>query len=99
MKINPVEAKKKRKWIKFFHPIKISLGYELTKREGKFGSPEKPLSDLGRISYISYWSWVLIEALRKSNMVIISELSKQSGIDPKDIIGFFLMLLFILFFS
>ncbi|NXS47471.1 KAT6A acetyltransferase, partial [Balaeniceps rex] len=41
----------------------IDFSYLLSKREGQAGSPEKPLSDLGRLSYMAYWKSVILECL------------------------------------
>ncbi|KAH8738509.1 MOZ/SAS histone aceytl-transferase [Cryptosporidium ryanae] len=41
----------------------INFSYCLSHLEQKPGSPERPLSDLGRVSYISYWGYVLLELL------------------------------------
>lgn len=43
--------------------LKNFLGYLLSKVEEKVGSPERPLSDLGLISYRSYWKEVLLRYL------------------------------------
>jgi histone acetyltransferase MYST2 len=40
-----------------------TAGYLLSKVEEKVGSPERPLSDLGLISYRSYWKDVLLSYL------------------------------------
>lgn len=41
----------------------IEVSYELSKREGKCGSPEKPLSDLGEVTYLSYWKDAVMDVL------------------------------------
>jgi len=43
------------------------LGYLLSRVEGQPGSPEKPLSDLGRVSYKAYWKHVVLEFLEQNS--------------------------------
>eukprot|EP00475_Leptophrys_vorax_P016072 TRINITY_DN22466_c0_g1_i3.p2 TRINITY_DN22466_c0_g1~~TRINITY_DN22466_c0_g1_i3.p2 ORF type:complete len:547 (+),score=136.44 TRINITY_DN22466_c0_g1_i3:1262-2902(+) len=42
----------------------ISLSYELSKLENKPGGPERPLSDLGRVSYESFWKAKILDLLK-----------------------------------
>jgi histone acetyltransferase MYST1 len=65
----------------------ISFSYELSKLEKKAGTPEKPLSDLGLLSYRSYWTTVLIDELIKRKKISIRELSDITAIIPDDVIG------------
>lgn len=66
----------------------IAFSYELSKREGSVGSPEKPLSDLGKLSYRSYWSWVLLDILRDMRGTFsIKDLSRLTSISGPDIIS------------
>lgn len=66
----------------------ISLSYELTKAEETVGSPEKPLSDLGKLSFRSYWTFVLLTILREhKGDLSVREISQMTGIKTEDIIS------------
>lgn len=65
----------------------IEFSYELSKKEGKVGSPEKPLSDLGLLSYRAYWSDTLISLLvEHGSEVTIDEISSLTSMTTTDIL-------------
>ena len=66
----------------------ISMSYELSRREGVLGTPERPLSDLGQVSYRSYWSRVVLETLqqRRANMSV-KDLSAELMFREADIVS------------
>lgn len=65
----------------------VFLGYLLTRQEGQAGSPEKPLSDLGRLSYLAYWKSVILEYLYKhpDKHISVKGISRATGMCPHDI--------------
>ncbi|OKL60091.1 hypothetical protein UA08_04716 [Talaromyces atroroseus] len=66
----------------------IDFSYLLTRVEKKTGSPEKPLSDMGLVSYRNYWRLVLSYQLRNQKTpVSIAELSDRTGITADDIVS------------
>lgn len=66
----------------------ISFSYELSKKENKVGTPERPLSDLGQVSYRSYWTRVILNVLKEyKGSVSIKELSEMTAIKTDDIIS------------
>uniref|UniRef100_A0A915CVB3 Histone acetyltransferase n=1 Tax=Ditylenchus dipsaci TaxID=166011 RepID=A0A915CVB3_9BILA len=77
---------------KGYGKLLIQLSYCLSEREHITGTPEKPLSDLGKVSYRSYWWWVLLAVLdrldkqRVDDNISVGDLSKLSGVHVDDII-------------
>lgn len=73
----------------------IDFSYLLTKVEEKTGSPEKPLSDLGLVSYRSYWRLVLcrylLETMEKEGCkaegLSIKQISDDTAMTPDDVIA------------
>ncbi|XP_055462167.1 histone acetyltransferase KAT6B isoform X2 [Psammomys obesus] len=65
----------------------IDFSYLLSRREGQAGSPEKPLSDLGRLSYLAYWKSVILEYLyhHQERHISIKAVSRATGMCPHDI--------------
>ncbi|CAO3646296.1 unnamed protein product [Cunninghamella echinulata] len=66
----------------------IDFSYLLSKQEGKTGSPERPLSDLGLLSYRSYWRNVLYRLFQnQKDPISIEEISIKTSMTPDDIIS------------
>jgi len=68
----------------------ISFSYELSKKEGKIGSPEKPLSDLGLSSYRAYWTEIVVELLLEvkdaNEDITIEDISSRTSVSQSDIL-------------
>ncbi|CAD6503773.1 BgTH12-05518 [Blumeria graminis f. sp. triticale] len=69
----------------------IDFSYLLTRVEKKTGSPEKPLSDMGLVSYRSYWRLVLCTYLQDfkpgDKIPSIRKISNDLGLTPDDVIS------------
>ncbi|KAI2469661.1 hypothetical protein F4781DRAFT_393657 [Annulohypoxylon bovei var. microspora] len=73
----------------------IDFSYLLTKVEEKTGSPEKPLSDMGLVSYRNYWRLIICkylidnmpgEKMQKKGLSI-RQISDDTGMTPDDVIS------------
>ncbi|KAI6656422.1 Histone acetyltransferase KAT6B isoform X3 [Oopsacas minuta] len=66
----------------------IQFSYLLSLREERIGSPEKPLSLLGRVAYISFWKSAILDYLihnSDKNNICLQSLSQATSIDPFDL--------------
>lgn len=69
----------------------------LSKEEGQPGTPEKPLSDLGRVSYHAYWKSVVLEYLHshREDKLKLKHISTETGMYCHDIALAFQLLGFV----
>jgi len=67
----------------------IAFSYELSKKEEKVGSPEKPMSDLGQQAYKPYWASTIVDFLLNQCLnasMSIMDISKMTSIMAEDIV-------------
>ncbi|XP_037934290.1 histone acetyltransferase Tip60-like [Teleopsis dalmanni] len=80
---------------KGYGKLLIEFSYELSKFEGKTGSPEKPLSDLGLLSYRSYWAQTILEIFisqkptcdNEKPTITINDICECTSIKKEDVIS------------
>ena len=69
--------------------ILIAFSYELSKREGKLGSPEKPLSDLGLLGYRAYWQETIVSILMEGEgrrEISVEDISVITAMTTQDVL-------------
>jgi len=71
-----------------FGRLVIDFSYLLSQREGKLGSPEKPLSDLGLLGYRSYWRDKIVETvLAAGEEISVDEIAQATAITHADVMN------------
>lgn len=71
-----------------FGHMLIEFSYLLTRVERKTGSPEKPLSDMGLVSYRGYWRLIMCyHLLDQTGPISINDISECTGMTADDIVS------------
>jgi histone acetyltransferase HTATIP len=72
---------------KGFGKLLIAFSYELSKREGKLGSPEKPLSDLGLLGYRAFWQETIVDLLMDGRVEAnVEDLGAMTAMTTNDVL-------------
>jgi len=68
----------------------MAASYELSKRDGRVGGPERPLSTAGAASYAVYWGRAVGKLLLQSKAnraVNVGDISAGTGVLEEDVLG------------
>lgn len=61
-------------------------GYLLSRKEHRLGSPEKPLSDLGFLTYRSYWRLAVMRVLSAEPQCSLEDITARTGMKMDDVL-------------
>ncbi|KFD65541.1 hypothetical protein M514_05956 [Trichuris suis] len=66
----------------------IQFSYMISAGEGVLGGPERPLSDFGRISYRTFWTWKIVQVLQQylGCSMTIRGISRSTGLLQSDVL-------------
>ena len=70
--------------------ILMGVSYELSRREGRYGGPEKPLSEMGKRGYMQFWEARIartILGMKGKKAMSVSELARACWILHEDMIA------------
>ena len=68
--------------------ILMGVSYELSKREGRYGGPEKPLSELGKRGYMQFWEARIartILGMKGKKAISVSDIAKECWVLSDDV--------------
>lgn len=74
---------------KGFGQVLMGASYVLSKREGRLGGPEKPVSELGRKSYERFWAGMIARAIMGmggKKVITLQDLVDETYINHEDMI-------------
>ena len=69
--------------------ILMGVSYELSKREGRLGGPERPLSELGRKGYAKFWETRIAQSIlrmKTKTTMTLKEIAEACWMLPEDVI-------------
>lgn len=64
----------------------IEMSYLLSRKEKRLGSPEKPLSDLGFLTYRSYWRLAVFRVVSADPSCTIEQICERTGMKLDDVL-------------
>ena len=70
--------------------ILMGISYELSRREGRIGGPEKPLSEMGRKGYLRFWEARVareVLAVRSKSSLSVEELALKCVMLVDDVVA------------